>query len=162
MHSVTVTELKIEGAQLETYPTVSYQYGYLTEYANRDWQGMLQSAPIAHGYFIYSDGGKARNEWYVHNHTLDRYVVVTGRLEVALFDAREGSASQNTIEVFQIGSISSGLPSGMRIPPGVWHSFKSVQGEYLFLNHKHPGYNRENPDKYRIPMPNDQCSHSWQ
>lgn len=161
VHALSIIKLKIAGAQLETYPSVDYKYGQLTEFNNQEWLGMQQSAPIVHGYFVSSDGKEPRDEWYVHELTLDRYVLVSGRLEIALFDAREGSPTKGTLEIFQLGGLASSLPSGMMIPPGVWHSFNSVDGEFMFLNHKYPGYNQSNPDKYRIPMPNEHCSHVW-
>ena len=161
VHATEIIELGIEGAWLERFPTVSYRYGHLTEVANEAWTGMHQFDPIGHLYFVSGNGTEPRAEWYVHEKTLDRYVLVSGRLRVALFDNREGSLTHGAIEVFEIGGLSSGLPQGMRIPPGVWHSFNSLDGEHMFLNAKHPGYNQADPDKYRIEMPNEKCDFSW-
>lgn len=161
VHSTRRVPLEIEDAWLEIFPTVEYQYGFLTEVANQGWEGMHQGDPLGHLYFVMSDGSEPRVEWYVHEKTLDRYVLVQGKLRVALFDSRIGSPTEGKLEVFEIGGLNSGLPQGMRIPPGVWHSFKPLDGEYLFLNAKHPGYNQADPDKYRIEMPNDRCDFTW-
>lgn len=153
--------LEIVDAWLERYPTVEYRYGFLTEVANKAWSGMHQGDPMEHLYFVLNNGAEPRVEWYVHKKTLDRYVLVSGQLRVALFDAREDSPSHGELLVFEIGGLTSDLPQGMRIPPGVWHSFKSVAGEFMFLNAKYPGYNQADPDKFRMPMPNDLCDFDW-
>lgn len=161
IHATEIFALGIEGAQLERFPKVGYRYGSITEVANLAWAGMHQDLPIEHLYFVSNDGSEARVEWYVHHHSTDRYVLVKGRLSVALFDAREGSPSYGVLEKLEVGDLSSDLPQGMKIPAGVWHSFKPTGGEFLLFNSKYPGYNQADPDKYRLPMPNEQCDFSW-
>lgn len=161
VHATEKSPLRIQGAWLERYPAVQYKYGTLTEVANQAWDAMHQQEPLGHLYFVLNDGTEPRVEWYVHAKTLDRYILVKGMLRVALFDARERSDSEGQLEVFEIGDLNSGLPQGMRIPPGVWHSFKSIDGEFLILNAKHPGYNQADPDKFRISMPNERCDFTW-
>jgi dTDP-4-dehydrorhamnose 3,5-epimerase-like enzyme len=161
IHKSEQIPLEISGAWLERYPTVEYQYGFLSEVTNRAWPGMHQDHEVGHMYFVLNNGAEPRVEWYVHQKTIDRYVLVTGQLRVALFDDRVDSPTYGKLQVFEIGGLLSKLPQGLCIPPGVWHSFKSIDGEFLFLNSKHPGYNQADPDKFRMSMPNEKCEFNW-
>lgn len=162
IHSVEVLPTDIDGVFLERYPSVDYQYGTLVEVMNQRWaDGMHQRLDVRHLYFVVNDGSLAREEWYVHNECTDRYVLIQGRLSVALYDDRQHSPTFGRLFTIKIGAIGSELSNGLSIPPGVWHSFNPTDGAMVLCNAKSPGYNRSEPDKYRIPMPNEATNFTW-
>ena len=93
-----------------------------------------------------------RKQWYFHEHTLDRYVLLLGTLTIGLYDGRAQSPTVGCFEIQTLAAHDSASPSGIRIPPGVWHSLRWESQKGLFLNAKLPGYRRDLPDKFRIPM----------
>lgn len=148
-----MTHPTIEGVVLQTSPHVEYTNGVLTELFRPEWPGVFAPGePIEHLYTVWSPQGGMRKEWYYHEHTLDRYMILRGRLDLGLYDGRDGSASRGSFDVVSLGEPSSGLPSAVRIPPGVWHSLKWASLDGMFLNAKLPRYNREVPDKFRVPL----------
>lgn len=158
-HAPNVVPLTIDGAVCQTFPIVSYGHGVLTELHNSSWSDMF-SEPIGHLYLVSNLGGR-REEWYEHRLTTDRYVLIEGALTVALFDARRESTSFGTLELVELSSVSSGETAGLIIPAGVWHSFRIHSERALLMNAKTPRYDRDDPDKYRMEMPNELCDFSW-
>ena len=159
-HSAIRSKAEIDGVFLLSYPQVSYGNGSLTEVFHPEWKELFKES-IEHCYFV-TNKTKARQEWYYHEHTTDRYSLITGAMQVALFDPRDKSPSNGkliTLEMIGLGLGVSGV-HGIRIPPGVWHSFKSSEN-CILMNFKTPPFIREMPDKFRISMPNDMCDFSW-
>jgi len=143
----------ISGVVSQISPHVEYLSGVLTEFYRPEWLGVFaQGEPIEHLYTVWSPSGGIRKEWYFHEHTLDRYLILRGRLDLGLYDGRAESDTFGSFTVISLGEPGSGLPTGLRIPPKVWHSLKWVTADGMFLNAKLPGYNRDLPDKFRIPM----------
>ncbi|MER3388711.1 MAG: hypothetical protein RJQ01_01635 [Microcella sp.] len=159
-HAPEVTRLAIEGVIVERFPTVRYEHGALTEIVNASWGDMF-AQPIGHLYMLDNAGPRARDEWYVHHVVTDRYVLVDGMLDLALFDARDGSPTNGELVVTSLLPIGADGPSGVTIPAGVWHSFRYRSERMMLINAKVPGYNREAPDKYRLPMPNEHTDFRW-
>lgn len=160
-HRPIITAGLIEGVIVQTFPTVAYAHGALTELVNGSWNGMF-SDPIEHLYLVDNPADHGRSEWYEHARTRDRYVLLAGRLTVALFDARPDSATTGTLQVTQLDPVGVGASaSGVVIPPGVWHSFEPSGDRLLLLNAKTPGYDRRAPDEVRMPMPNERVDFTW-
>jgi dTDP-4-dehydrorhamnose 3,5-epimerase len=159
-HAPEVEHLAIEGVILERFPTVRYEHGALTEVVNASWDDLF-AMPIEHLYILNNAGPRARDEWYVHHIVTDRYVLVDGVVDLALFDARDDSSSRGTLVVTTLDPIGGEAPSGVRIPAGVWHSFRCRSPRMMLINAKVPGYNRAEPDKYRLPMPNEHTNFRW-
>ncbi len=98
---------------------------------------------------------------HFHFNQSDYWYVFQGRIFVALFDAREGSASFGQRECFELGSDAS-LPTdrGVYIPPGVAHGFQAITKctlTYLVESYYDPsdelGIIWDDPDM-GIPWPN--------
>lgn len=153
-HSPLVNAVgEIDGVVTQNTPHVAYEHGTLTELYRPEWAGVFaEGEPIEHLYTVWAPRGGMRREWYFHEHTLDRYMILRGLLDVGLYDGREGSDSFGAFTVLSLGEPGSGLPTAIRIPPGVWHSLSWSSDDGMFLNAKLPGYNRTEPDKFRIPM----------
>lgn len=158
-HRAETRTTAIDGVILQRFPSAAYAHGLLTELHNERWSSMF-TEPIEHVYLVSNDESGARQEWYEHRQSTDRYVVLEGSVRVALFDGRSDSTTHGVLEVYDLVRARDGW-AGLRIPPGVWHSFRITGERLMLMNAKTPGYQRENPDKFRMPMPNDQVDFSW-
>lgn len=152
----------IDGVILQTSPHVDYANGILTELFRPEWPGVFApDEPIEHLYTVWSPEGGMRREWYFHERTLDRYMMLRGRLDLGLYDGREASPTFGAFDVVSLGEPGAGLPTAVRIPPLVWHSLKWASADGMFLNAKLPRYSREIPDKFRVPMDELPTAITW-
>lgn len=153
----------ISGVVLQTSPYVTYgEDNVLTELYRPEWTWVFaEGEPVEHLYTVHAPRGGIRKEWYYHEHTLDRYMILQGLLDVGLYDDRPDSTTHGAFCVVSLGQPGSGLPNAVRIPPLVWHSlhWKSPSGQ--FLNAKLPAYNAGSPDKFRIAPENLPSVITW-
>ncbi len=153
----------INGVILMKSPTVRYLGdNLLTELFRPEWHGVFaKDEPIEHFYTISAPSGGKRREWYYHEHTLDRYLVLSGALEMGLYDGREDSETYGVFEIVTLAEPGGELPNAMRIPPLVWHSlnWKSVSGMCMVA--KLPGFQPDGPDKFRIQLEDLPSSIKW-
>ena len=158
-HEGVIEATTIEGASLMRVPFIEYEHGTLSEIHNPGWASMY-TEPIEHMYTIRNRSG-ARNEWHIHRQTTDRYLLLAGDIEIALHDGRAGSASNG--ETIRVHLTPVGKPGyqGLRIPPGVWHTFRSAEDGFLLLNNKFPKFNREDPDKFVVKFTESTIDFSW-
>lgn len=158
-HQSVLTPTKIEGATLMQVPSISYEYGVLSEIYHTDWD-TYYTEPIEHMYVI-NNHRNHREHWHVHHKTFDRYVLIVGEIEVALLDNRVNSNTKDTLERFTLRQV--GMPGyhGLKIPPGVLHTFRSASESFILLNNKYPKYNRDDPDKYVYPLDTEGMRFSW-
>lgn len=152
---------KIDGVVIQGCPVVPYAYGTLTELFRPEWHGVFAEGESIEHLYCVRNGSGMRKEWYFHEHTLDRYMVVLGGLDVGLYDGRGNSPTQGSFEVVSLKSDSPGLPNAIRIPPGVWHSLNWNTEDGLFVNAKLPGFNRELVDKFRVPLKDLPSAITW-
>ncbi len=153
VHKPTVeTHYEIEGVITATSPFVRYgDNNLLTELFRPEWVGVFkEDEPIEHLYTVHAPTGGIRKEWYYHEKVIDRYMVISGLLDIGLYDGRQESKTYGKFEVINLGEPGSGLPNAIRIPPLVWHSLSWRSEQGLFLNAKVGGYSREIPDKFRV------------
>jgi dTDP-4-dehydrorhamnose 3,5-epimerase len=147
-----VPTVRMDGVIVQTAPRVFYETdSVLTEFHRKEWAGVFASGEeISHLYTVYAPSGGIRKEWYFHEHTTDRYVVLLGKLDLGLYDARPDSPTNGEFKVVSLGGSDSDLPNLIRIPPGVWHSLRWETPSGMFLNSKTPPYKSEKPDKFRV------------
>lgn len=159
-HTAIRSGTGIDGVYLFCYPKVGYEHGSLTEILHPEWQELFEEQ-ILHCYFI-TNHRRSAQEWHYHEYTTDRYSVVSGTIEIALFDPRADSPTKNTLIKLELVGLSLGIDGnhGIRIPKGVWHSIKSPD-DFILMNFKTKAFNRKQPDKFRVPMPNNLCNFTW-
>ena len=116
------------------------------------WGCLAQMNPLNICIRFTPPTGGLRNEFYFHEHTLDRYMLMLGQLDIGLYDPRPSSSSFRAFTVVSLGQAGTGLSTAVRIPPGVWHSLRWMSDSGMFLVAKSPGYNQKTPDEIRIPM----------
>lgn len=79
-------------------------------------------AQISHSFMV--DG--VVKAWHIHKTQTDWWHVVRGTIKVALFDLREKSETKNQLNEFLLGD--NGEKLVLKIPPGVAHGLKVLQG----------------------------------
>jgi dTDP-4-dehydrorhamnose 3,5-epimerase len=95
--------------------------------------------------------------WHYHRIQTDWWYVATGVLRVGLFDLREGVPSYKKTMDFYMGDFQPAQV--VKIPPGVAHGCKTIQGPVnLFYVTSHV-YNPD--DELRIPYDDTEISFDW-
>ena len=98
--------------------------------------------------------------WHYHREQTDHSVAVKGMVKVALYDAREGSATHGEVQEFFLGDNN---PMLLKIPPGVFHGYKTIGTEpSLLVNFPTHTYNRAQPDEYRVPWDSPDVPYDWE
>ena len=92
--------------------------------------------------------------WHYHRIQDDNIALVSGKIRLGLYDAREDSKTHG--EVMDITTDEEG-PVLIHIPKGVFHGFKGLgDRESMVMNVPTEVYNHENPDEFRVdPFEND-------
>jgi dTDP-4-dehydrorhamnose 3,5-epimerase-like enzyme len=157
-HEAEIQTCSIDGVRFQKSPIVKFKAGIICEVKNQRWENLYEKS-LDHIYIIYDDT-LAKREWGMHKETTDRYLLIKGSIEVVLFDGR----NPGKVEPFvcKLSGGDEGEISGVVIPPGVWHSFRNLkESEIILMNFKYPEFNRDDVDKYRLPMPNELTSFQW-
>ena len=140
------TEL-IDGVKIREARTVIDYRGELTEMWNDDWA--FDEGGVPYVYHVRCAPGSIR-AWVVHLHQVDRFYYPSGRVQVVLYDARDGSPTQGKVNEFYFGEARRAL---LRIPTGVYHGVRNVgTDDAWFVNMPSTPYRHEDPDKYRLPL----------
>lgn len=162
-HEPQLLTTGIEGVILMKSPSVEYLGdNLLTEIYRPEWQGVFGAGePVDHLYSVKAPSGGERREWYYHERTIDRYLILSGTLEMGLYDGRENSETHGVFEVASLGEPGVALPNAIRIPPLVWHSFRWTSTSGMFMVAKLPGYKQDSPDKIRIQLQDLPDSIQW-
>ena len=142
-----------------TVPTVNYAYGSLTEILNLSWPSIYEE-PVEHTYVVVNSKVQ-RNEWHVHKESFDRYLLLQGELEVVLYDNRPQSPTADTLGRYFLHGVGNPGCHGLRIPPGVWHTFRSISDGFMLMNNKFPPYRQDNPDKYSVAFSESGVDFEW-
>jgi dTDP-4-dehydrorhamnose 3,5-epimerase len=95
--------------------------------------------------------------WHFHRIQTDWWYIVSGVLRVGLCDLREESSTYKKTMDFLMGDMQP--PRVLKIPPGIAHGCKTVQGPvHLFYLTSHV-YNPE--DEIRIPYNDHRIDFDW-
>ena len=95
--------------------------------------------------------------WHLHHLQTDWWYVVSGVLRVGLCDMRPESPSYKTVEDFLMGDLQQARV--IKIPPGVAHGCKTVQGPVnLFYMTSHV---YEPDDEVRLPYDDPEINFDW-
>lgn len=91
--------------------------------------------------------------WGLHKEHEDRYFVISGELELVLFDPRPESSTYNKICKVYLSGNQSRL---VNVPKFVWHADHNIgNSELVVLNFPTIQYDHSKPDKYRLPLDTD-------
>ena len=137
----------IEGVQVQPLKNILDERGSITEIFTEN-QGAFFSPP-RHIYVsrVYAGATKA---WHFHKIQTDHFTNLYGQLKLVLFDTRPDSTTEEMVNEFFLGFDN---PMTVKIPPGILHGFKGVEGDTAYCivvnSCSHP-YDYKTPDEYRV------------
>ena len=95
--------------------------------------------------------------WHLHRIQTDWWYVVSGVLRVGLCDMRTDSPTCKTVMDFLMGDLQTAQV--IKIPPGVAHGCKTVQGPVNLLYVTSHVYNPD--DEVRLPYNDPEIDFNW-
>ena len=99
----------------------------------------------------------AAKAWHVHQYQTDWWYVAIGALRVALYDTRADSPTHGQLDELLLGDAYG--PQILKIPPGVAHGYKVLEGPaHIFYIASHV-YNPA--DEGRIPHDDPTIGYDW-
>jgi dTDP-4-dehydrorhamnose 3,5-epimerase len=97
--------------------------------------------------------------WHYHKLQSDHFCVVKGMMKVVLFDSRDDSRTKGEVNEFFLGDHRRAL---LRIPPLVFHGFKTISTEEaLLVNVPTEPYRYDQPDEYRVHPHENDIPYDW-
>ena len=97
--------------------------------------------------------------WGLHKLHEDRYFVLSGELELVLYDPRPDSMTYGKICKLYL---SGNRPRLINVPKFVWHADRNIgTSDVVVLNFPTIQYDHSNPDKYRLPLDTDLIPYSF-
>jgi dTDP-4-dehydrorhamnose 3,5-epimerase len=145
----------IEGVVAKQLKQIADERGWLIEIMRSDWE-QFQKFGQAYITAAYPQVVKA---WHMHKKQSDNMTCIKGMIKLVLYDGREKSKTKNEINEFTIGEKNL---LAVKIPPEVWHGFKTVTEEYaLILNVPTELYDYKKPDEYRLPPDTKKIPYDW-
>jgi dTDP-4-dehydrorhamnose 3,5-epimerase len=131
------------------------QRGRLMEILRRDDEMFAQFGQV---YITTAYPGVVK-AWHYHKLQTDNLCTLVGTVQIALYDAREGSPTRGEIAVFHTGVHN---PILVQVPPLVYHGFKNVGlEEAVILNVPTEPYRYDQPDEYRVDPHRNDIPHDW-
>ncbi len=153
---ITMTGDTIEGVMVRGLDPIPDERGWLIEILRSDWDEYDEFGQV---YMTACYPGVVKG-WHYHKNQDDHFVCIRGMAKVVLYDAREGSATQGTVNEFFMGERDFKL---VKIPRSVYHGFKAVGGEEAWiLNVPTRLYDYDDPDEYRLPYDTEEIPYDWE
>jgi dTDP-4-dehydrorhamnose 3,5-epimerase len=103
--------------------------------------------------FMYQGVIKA---WHLHNKQIDYWRVSYGVVRAVLYDIRKNSTTFERIDEYIMGN---NAPFILKIPPGVAHGLKVLQGPAILSYITSHTYNPD--DELRIPYDDEGIGYDW-
>jgi dTDP-4-dehydrorhamnose 3,5-epimerase len=145
----------IEGVVTKQLKQIADERGWLIEIMRSDWEQFQKFGQV----YITAAYPQVVKAWHMHKKQTDNIACIKGMIKLVLYDNREKSKTKNEINEFTIGERNL---LTVKIPPEVWHGFKTVTEEYaLILNVPTELYNYKKPDEYRLPPDTEKIPYDW-
>ena len=130
--------------------------GVLWELFDPRWN--LPGGPAKGAYCTTVRPGKIKG-WNVHRKHSDRYSVLFGELIAVFYDDRPDSPTNGLVGELVLSEYRRGT---VFIPVDVWHAVHNVGNkDAVIANFPTELYDYESPDKYRLPLDNNQIPYTF-
>jgi dTDP-4-dehydrorhamnose 3,5-epimerase len=97
--------------------------------------------------------------WHYHKKQDDNFTCISGKMRLALYDARKSSPTHGEVNEFVI---SLDEPMLVHIPKEVCHGFKCISAtEAVVINTVTVPYDRECPDEFRVDAYENDIPYDW-
>lgn len=131
--------------------------GHVVEMYDPRWD--WHSDPLVFVYSFTIRPGHVKG-WGMHKMHEDRYFLMSGEMEVVLYDDRPDSPTKGMVSKIYLSEYNRRL---MNIPAGIWHADHNVGSkDAVMVNFPTIQYDHTNPDKYRLPLDTDLIPHKFE
>ena len=145
----------IDGVCIERLRTIPDERGRLTEILRADSPLFEQFGQI---YITTAYPGVVKG-WHFHHKQSDNMTVIKGMMKIVLYDNRDGSPTEYTVEEFFVGEHN---PILVHIPPYVLHGFKCISTEEaIVINIPTEKYDYNKPDEHRVDPHDNVIPYDW-
>jgi dTDP-4-dehydrorhamnose 3,5-epimerase len=141
------TATPLEGVLQRRARTHVDDRGTLVEMLDPRWG--WHPSPIVYAYTFTERPGSAKG-WAIHKKHEDRYFLVSGELELVLYDVRPDSATCGKLWTVVLTELDRSI---INIPAFVWHATRNLgTADAVVVNFPTIPYDHDAPDKYRLPL----------
>jgi dTDP-4-dehydrorhamnose 3,5-epimerase len=148
--------MMIEGVMLKQLKVIPDERGRVMEILRSDDEFFEKFGQV---YLTTGYPGVVK-AWHYHKGQTDHFCVVKGMMKVVLYDSRDGSPTKGEVNEFFMGEHR---PVLLRIPPLVYHGFKTVgPEEALLINIPTETYKYSDPDEFRVLPHDNDIPYSWE
>ena len=131
--------------------------GSLCEMYDPRWG--FSDEPLVFAYFCTIRPGVVKG-WAMHERHEDRYFLMSGVIELVLYDAREDSPTHGLVSKVYLSDQRRQL---VNIPSGVWHADHNVgTTDAVIVNFPTIQYDHDAPDKFRLPLDTDEIPYTFE
>jgi dTDP-4-dehydrorhamnose 3,5-epimerase len=143
-----------DGVRIKPLTTHHDARGSLTELF--DPRSADNPDPIVSAYTFTIRPGVVKG-WNLHREHEDRYALLSGVMELVLFDPRPDSPTCGDVCRIVLSEQHRCL---VNVPCNVWHADHNIGStDVVVVNFPTQAYNHEHPDKYRLPLDTDLIPH---
>ena len=145
----------IDGVKIKKLKVIPDDRGRLMEILRADDEIFRKFGQV---YVTTAFPGVAK-AWHYHKIQTDHFTCVSGKMKLALYDARKNSKTYKEVNEF---IVSMEDPLLVQIPPLVYHGFKCVSdNEAIVVNTVTEPYNYKTPDEYRVDAYDNDIPYDW-
>jgi dTDP-4-dehydrorhamnose 3,5-epimerase len=145
----------IDGVKIKQLKVIPDERGRLMEILREDDEIFMRFGQV---YLTTGYPGVVK-AWHYHKVQNDHFCVVIGMMKVVLYDARDGSPTRGEVNEFFLGEHR---PIVLRIPPLVYHGFKTISTEEaLLINVSTQVYRNDGPDEFRVHPHENDIPYDW-
>lgn len=146
----------IAGVVVQQIKNVVASNGVVTELFRLDWGTDTAGVGQVFQRTLVPGGLSA---WHAHQVTTDRLIVLRGLVRLVLYDARPGSATHGSLNVFDLAWCR---PTLIVVPPRVWHGVRnSGHDEVAIINIVDRAYSYSDPDHWRLDPDTDRIPYRF-
>ncbi len=145
-----------EGVVVRRLVTHTDRRGTVTELFDPRWN--FHPDPLVYAYTFSVRPGVVKG-WGLHTRHEDRYAILSGEMELVLYDPRPMSSTHG--EVCRI-VLSERDRCVVNIPANVWHADHNIgDRDVVVVNFPTVQYDHESPDKWRLPLDSPFIPHTF-
>ncbi len=151
-----MSQKPIDGVHVKPLKPIADERGVLMELVRDDDATFTKFGQV---YMTSAYPGVVK-AWHFHKVQVDNFSCVHGMIKLVLYDDREGSATNGSVNEFFRGLRN---PIRVQVPALVWHGFKGASAEEaVVINVPTVHYHHDRPpDEFRRPWNDPAIPYDW-